>query len=132
MAKLVKTKRSINMQHELPIRKHPRLKDSIYSQDDAYFVTICVKGKQALLGPDVGRGILDAPLAEQSAQGGASGKPRPTNATIPKNGEAPLTILTCTPCTVPWDFSFCADNVRKSTALHPTACATKQMLFSKA
>ena len=104
---------------EFPKRKSTRLRDYDYSQKGAYFLTICVKDRQGLLGSVVGRGILDAPLVELSKfgetleesiefvnneksridihkyvimpnhihmivvvrdlQGGASGKPRPTN-----------------------------------------------------
>jgi REP element-mobilizing transposase RayT len=38
----------------LPERKHTRLKDYDYSQAGAYFITICVKDKQKLLGSIVG------------------------------------------------------------------------------
>ena len=31
-------------------RKSPRLSDYDYSQEGAYFVTVCVQGRQALLG----------------------------------------------------------------------------------
>ena len=33
----------------LPKRKHPRLKEYDYSQNGAYFVTICTKGKKPVL-----------------------------------------------------------------------------------
>lgn len=35
---------------ERPKRKHPRLKEYDYSQNGAYYVTICVEGHQCLLG----------------------------------------------------------------------------------
>ncbi len=35
---------------EYPKRKHPRLKDYDYSQNGAYYITICVEGKRCLLG----------------------------------------------------------------------------------
>ena len=35
---------------DLPKRKHPRLKVYDYSSNGAYFITICTKNKQALLG----------------------------------------------------------------------------------
>ncbi|MGN0543122.1 MAG: hypothetical protein ACI4JG_06690 [Acutalibacteraceae bacterium] len=41
---------------DLPVRKHPRLKEYDYSQNGCYFVTICVKDKKHLLGSvNVGR-----------------------------------------------------------------------------
>ena len=41
---------------ELPERKHPRLKEYDYSQDGAYFVTICTHQRKNLLSNiDVGR-----------------------------------------------------------------------------
>ena len=43
-----------------------RLVDYDYSPNGAYFLTICVKDRRALLGVIVGRGILDAPIAELS------------------------------------------------------------------
>jgi len=47
---------------KLPQRKKMRLKEYDYSSNGAYFITICVKNKQKLLGYiDVGRGIPDAP-----------------------------------------------------------------------
>ena len=117
---------------KLPERKKNRLENYDYSQNGAYFITICVKDRHELLGDVVGRGILDAPFVELSQngknfeetiafinnkkdgididiyvimpnhvhlivvirdlqegasegiKGGASGKPRPTNAAIPK------------------------------------------------
>ena len=57
------------MQYELPIRKHPRLKDYDHSQESAYFITMCVKDKHEWLGAVVGRGILDAPIVELSEYG---------------------------------------------------------------
>ena len=38
------------MGNELPTRKHPRLKGYDYNQTGAYFITICVKDRRALLG----------------------------------------------------------------------------------
>ena len=119
------------MQKELPVRKHPRLKDYDYNSNGAYFITFCTKDGHGMLGEVVGRGILDAPCITQSSEygvnlcntidfvnqtfndiiidkyavmpnhvhmivlvvkndivagegSGASGKPRPTNALIPK------------------------------------------------
>ena len=46
---------------ELPKRKPNRLPDFDYSTPGAYFITICVKGKQCRLGNIVGGGALDAP-----------------------------------------------------------------------
>jgi REP element-mobilizing transposase RayT len=47
---------------DLPQRKIMRLKQYDYSSNGAYFITICVKNRQELLGKIVvGRGIPDAP-----------------------------------------------------------------------
>ncbi len=46
---------------ELPKRKPTRLKDFDYSQNGAYFVTICTKDKQCIFSEVVGGGALDAP-----------------------------------------------------------------------
>ena len=35
---------------DYPKRKHPRLKDYDYSQNGAYYITICVEGRSCLLG----------------------------------------------------------------------------------
>ena len=43
---------------ELPRRKPNRLKDYDYSQNGAYFITICVKDKQELLGEIMGTPIV--------------------------------------------------------------------------
>ena len=51
---------------ELPKRKNIRLKDYDYSQNGAYFVTICVKDKNAMLGTIVGTTALGRPLNEDS------------------------------------------------------------------
>ncbi len=50
-------------------RKHPRLKDWDYSQDGAYFITICVKNRSPILSTVVGRGALTPPLVELSPIG---------------------------------------------------------------
>lgn len=46
---------------EYVTRKQIRLKEYDYSQNGAYFITICVKDKKCLLGKIVGGGVLDAP-----------------------------------------------------------------------
>lgn len=38
---------------KFPKRKHPRLKEYDYSTDGGYFVTVCVKNKEKLLGEPV-------------------------------------------------------------------------------
>ncbi len=59
---------------DLPVRKPNRLKDYDYSQNNAYFITICTKDRRELLGmvnvgggfhaaPDVGGGFHAAPDA---------------------------------------------------------------------
>jgi len=57
------------MQKELPVRKSVRLEGFDYSQNGAYFVTICVKDGHEMLGRIVGRGDLDAPCVELSKYG---------------------------------------------------------------
>ena len=42
---------------ELPKRKSIRLKDYDYSQDGAYFITICTHNKECILGEIVGNGL---------------------------------------------------------------------------
>ena len=42
-------------------RKSPRLKDYDYSHPGAYFVTICTKDKQCILGEIVGEGLCPLP-----------------------------------------------------------------------
>ena len=45
-------------------RKASRMQDYDYSNDGAYFVTICVKGRHALLGKVVGNTVLLSSLGE--------------------------------------------------------------------
>ena len=52
--------------NELPKRKSVRLKDFDYSSNGAYFITVCVKDKQQMLGQIVGRDALIAPEVELS------------------------------------------------------------------
>ena len=51
---------------ELPKRKNIRLKDYNYSQNGAYFITICVKDKHELLGKIVGTTVPGRPQSENS------------------------------------------------------------------
>ncbi len=53
----------------LPTRKPTRLKGYDYSAPGAYFVTVCVQGKQHLLGKVVGGGDFDAPQMKLSPYG---------------------------------------------------------------
>lgn len=54
----------------LPRRRHPRLKDFDYSQNGAYFITICTKGHKHLLGTiSVGRGALTPPCTSLTHAG---------------------------------------------------------------
>lgn len=46
---------------DLPKRKQTRLKGYDYSEPGMYFLTICVKGREPLLGKIVGRSDFDAP-----------------------------------------------------------------------
>ena len=54
---------------ELPKRKPNRLKEYDYSQDGAYFITICVKDRQELLGEIVGDGLARPAYANLSEYG---------------------------------------------------------------
>ena len=49
------------MKNDLPKRKSTRLKGYNYSESGAYFITICTKNKEYLLGQIVGGGDFDAP-----------------------------------------------------------------------
>ncbi|MBQ7838100.1 MAG: transposase [Clostridia bacterium] len=46
---------------ELPKRKQNRLKGYDYSQNGVYFLTVCIKDKECILGRIVGDGVLDVP-----------------------------------------------------------------------
>lgn len=46
---------------ELPQRKHPRLKDYDYSQNGAYFVTVCTYKREKLFGEIVGATLCGRP-----------------------------------------------------------------------
>ena len=48
------------MNDELPKRQHPRLKEYDYSQNGAYFVTICTQNRRCILSRVVGRGLAPA------------------------------------------------------------------------
>ena len=48
------------MDNEFSRRKHPRLKKYDYSQNGAYFVTICTKDRRCILSRVVGRGLAPA------------------------------------------------------------------------
>ena len=50
-------------------RRQIRLKNYNYSENGAYFVTICSKNKEGLFGKVVGDGIPDVPLAERDDNG---------------------------------------------------------------
>ena len=54
---------------ELPDRKSIRLQGYDYSQNGAYFITICTKDRQAILGAVVGDGVLDVPRCDLSKCG---------------------------------------------------------------
>ena len=45
----------------MPVRKTMRLPGWNYSQNSAYFLTICAKNRKPIFSEIVGRGILDAP-----------------------------------------------------------------------
>jgi REP element-mobilizing transposase RayT len=50
-------------------RKSPRLSAFDYSQNGAYFITICAKDRTKLFGAVVGGGVLDAPYVQLSEYG---------------------------------------------------------------
>jgi REP element-mobilizing transposase RayT len=50
----------MNMENELPKRKHPRLNNYDYSSAGAYFVTICTQSRRCVLSYIVGRGLAPA------------------------------------------------------------------------
>ena len=54
---------------ELPKRKHSRLPHYNYSANGSYFITVCTKEKQSILGHAVGGGVLDAPFVRLSEYG---------------------------------------------------------------
>ena len=54
---------------DLPKRQPNRLKGYDYSQSGAYFITICVKDRQKLLGKIVGGDAFIAPHARLSKYG---------------------------------------------------------------
>ena len=54
----------------MPNRKHPRLKYYDYSQNGAYFVTICTQARKRILSQiSVGTGVLDCPKIQLSKYG---------------------------------------------------------------
>ena len=53
----------------LPNRKPMRLPNYNYNQNGAYFVTICTKNKEKLLGKVVGDGVYDIPYTKLSPCG---------------------------------------------------------------
>ena len=59
------------MAENLPRRKSPRLPGWDYSAPGAYFVTVCTREKEKLLGKVVGGGIYDAPQMRLSQYGTA-------------------------------------------------------------
>ncbi len=52
-----------------PTRKKMRLEGYDYSRAGCYFITICVKNRQELLGRIVGDGVLDVPYCDLSETG---------------------------------------------------------------
>ena len=57
----------INMNY--PNRKKNRLEPHLYSQNGAYFITICTENRKCLLSEIVGGGVLDAPATHLRAFG---------------------------------------------------------------
>ncbi len=54
---------------ELPKRKKVRLTGYDYSANGSYYITVCTKDKQHILGHSVGGGVLDAPYVRLSKYG---------------------------------------------------------------
>lgn len=54
---------------EYPKRKQVRLKDYDYSQNGAYFVTICTKDRKSILSEIVGNGLCAVPIIQLSQIG---------------------------------------------------------------
>ena len=54
---------------ELPKRKKGRLTGYDYSANGSYYITVCTKDKQHILGHSVGGGVLDAPYVRLSKYG---------------------------------------------------------------
>ena len=52
-----------------PVRKKNRLQNYDYSQNGAYFITICTENRKCLLSEIVGGGVLDAPATHLRAFG---------------------------------------------------------------
>jgi putative transposase len=59
---------------DYPKRKNNRIRDYDYSQNGAYFVTICTEGRRNLLSVIVGEGLCALPRNELSVIGGESKK----------------------------------------------------------
>ena len=53
----------------LPKRKKGRLTGCDYSANGSYYITVCTKDKQHILGHSVGGGVLDAPYVRLSKYG---------------------------------------------------------------
>ncbi len=54
---------------ELPKRKPTRLRGYDYSEEGAYFITICTHNRKCLLSNIVGDGVLDVPQNELTSYG---------------------------------------------------------------
>ena len=57
------------MNKEWPVRKHNRLIQYDYSQNGAYFITICTENRKCILSSIVGGGVLDAPSTRLTGYG---------------------------------------------------------------
>ncbi len=53
----------------MQVRKPTRLKGYNYSQNGVYFLTVCTKAKECILGSVVGDGVLDVPQMHLSEYG---------------------------------------------------------------
>ena len=62
------------MNNNLPKRKNNRLENYNYSNNGAYFITICVKERRKILSKIVGAGVLDCPKIQLLKSGAVADK----------------------------------------------------------
>jgi hypothetical protein len=62
MFKTTDNKTQQSYENTMPIRKPNRLKDYDYSQDGAYFITICAKNRRNIFGNIVGDAAYGVPF----------------------------------------------------------------------
>ena len=82
------------MDDKLPKRKHLRLKEYDYSQNGAYFITICTKDRRCLFGP-VGADSISARIVKRTFQEIIAQRPgidSPVFVVMPNHFHAIITI----------------------------------------